>query len=77
MMYQGRGIQIGDSVKSRYSLDAKGMVTNIEGTKIQIYWTFLESPPLSFSYTEKEIYRSTFTISPSIPLEQQILDLLG
>jgi hypothetical protein len=76
-MYQGREIQVGDSVKPIHFPETRGMVTNVGNTKIQINWTFTDDTQVSYMYTEKELNQSLFIISPSLSLEQQILDLLG
>jgi hypothetical protein len=77
MMYQGREIQVGDSVKPIHEPLTKGMVTNVGDIRVQINWTFPDDSQVSYSYTEKELNQTAFIISPSLSLEQQILDLLG
>ena len=76
-MYQGREIQVGDSVKPIHSPEIRGMVTNVGDTKIQINWTFPDGSQVSYSYIDRNLTVSHFIISPSLSLEQQILDLLG
>ena len=85
MMYQGREIQVGDSVRRRYISDRAGGSYTVEATvttidhlsgKVGIDWGLDEKgDPLYFEYTLDQL--RGLIISPSIPLEQQILDLLG
>lgn len=85
MMYQGREIQVGDSVRSIYTSDRAASSYAVEATvttidhlsgRVGIHWGLdEEGEPIYFEYTPNQLIG--LIISPSIPLEQQILDLLG
>jgi hypothetical protein len=76
-MYQGRELQVGDSVISPFVKLAKGIITNVKKVEVTINWTFTDDTQVSYVYNNKALTNSHFTISPSLSLEQQILDLLG
>jgi hypothetical protein len=80
MMYQGREVQVGDSVRYRAnsSYTVEATVTTIDhlSGRVGIHWGLdEEGEPIYFEYTLNQLIG--LIISPNIPLEQQILDLLG
>jgi hypothetical protein len=77
MMYQGRELQVGDSVIAPSVKLAKGIITNIEEVEVTVNWTFADDTQVSYVYNDRNLTNNRFIISPSLSLEQQILDLLG
>ena len=76
-MYQGRELQVGDSVIAPSVKLAKGIITKIEEVEVTVNWTFSDDTQVSYVYNDRNLTNNRFIISPSLSLEQQILDLLG